>query len=554
MNMKSIYSLLQDWEIDEKFFTPYGHWAGKVSLNIQKHLQSKPEGKMLLVTAINPTPLGEGKTVTSIGLSMGFNRLGKKSIVTLRQPSAGPLLGIKGGATGGGKSCILPEDLINLNFTGDFHLITQGHNAITSFFENAVFHKHVDFHRGDILWQRVMDMNDRFLRNIVVGLGGSKNGIPMESGFDITPTSEVMSIIGLSDDFPEARKKLNNILLAKRFKGKYIKFGELGLTDAVLAIIRDAFQPNLVQTTEQTPAFVHTGPFANISYGNSSIIADRIALKHSDYVVTEAGFGSDIGAEKFFHIKSRQGNLHPDGVVLVVTIKGLKYQSGKIKWSSGRRVPSEIINENTELLSDGLPHLKRHLEILRLFNKPVFVAINVFPNDTEKEIQMVQDYARKHGAAVVDTSYAFREGSEGTESLCQKIDDYLSKNPQSRTTDYLYPLETPIKDKIATLSQKVYGASNVVYTPKALKKIDGFEEAGFAHLPLCVAKTQKSISHNPKMLGAPQNYTFEIRDVRIANGAGYLIPIAGTMLTMPGLPSEPNAHNFKVSPKGKISF
>lgn len=553
MNMKKIVSLLPEWGFDEEYFSPFGHWAGKILPNIMDTLKDKPEGKLLLVTAINPTPLGEGKTVTSIGLSMGFNRLGKRSIATLRQPSAGPLLGIKGGATGGGKSCVLPEDFINLNFTGDFHLITQGHNAITTFFENAVFHKQVRFQRGDILWQRVMDMNDRFLRNIVVGLGGSKNGVAMESGFDITPTSEIMAIIGLSNNFQEAREKIDNILLAKRFKGDFIRFGELHLTDAVLAIIRDAFLPNVVQTTEQTPAFIHTGPFANISYGNSSIIADRIALKSCEYVVTEAGFGSDIGAEKFFHIKSREGNIQPAGIVLVVTIRGLKYQSGKLHMT-GRKVPKELMEENLDLLKKGLPHLKRHLEILKLYNKPVFVALNIFPTDTEEEIRMVKECALENGTALVGESYAFTEGSRGTESLCNKIDEYLSKHEPSPDNSYVYPLKKSIKEKIALLTEKVYGASNVVYLPAALKKIDVFEEAGFGHLPLCVAKTQSSISHNPKMLGAPRNYPFEIRDVRIAYGAGYLIPVAGTMLTMPGLPSEPNARNFKVSPDGEISF
>lgn len=552
MKLCKMTDLLKKWGVDEDCFIPYGHEFGKIDpKKLEQKNINKKDGRYLIVSAITPTPLGEGKTVSSISLSLGFNRLGKECMVNLRQPSAGPLFGIKGGASGGGKALILPVGKINLNFTGDFHKISFAHNLIAALFENAVFHKKIDFHRGEYFWKRVMDLNDRFLRHIVIGLGGSTNGIAQESGFDITPVSEIMSILGLSTNMDDVEKKIDRIILGKQRNGGYLRFGQLGCTAAVLGAIDDSFYPNIVRTAEDTPAFVHTGPFANISYGNSSVIADKLALKMTDYVVTEAGFGADIGLEKFFHIKTRYGQLNPSGIVLVATIRGLKYQSGHFV-AKGRNLPEGLFQEDLESLRDGLPHLKHHIKIAKSFKKPVFVLINRFEADTDAEVEMVQKFALDAGAAVCNVCDGFSHGGEGAVDICTEIDDYLNENPVLSDLEYHYDLSDSIEDKINKIAGVFYNASGVDFSAKAKKKLKEYADQGFDELPICIAKTSASISHNPALKGVPSNYTFEISDLRIAGGAGYIIPLAGNIMTMPGLPSVPNAVNFKKTDDGQI--
>ncbi len=551
MKYPHIVNLLDKWGINKSFFIPYGNYTGKIHSDYYSHIKENKNGKLLVVTAITPTPLGEGKTVSSISLALGFNRIGKRAFVNLRQPSAGPLFGIKGGAVGGGKAFVYPPEKINLNFTGDFHNITLAHNLISSLLENAYFRGKVDFTRGEIFWRRVIDLNDRFLRNIIIGLGGKLNGIPLQTGFDITPTSEIMAIIGLSESYSEIKEKINNILLGIDRNKNFIHFSEIGGTDAILSILSETFFPNIVQTSENTPAFIHTGPFANISYGNSSVIADKIALKISDYVITEAGFGSDIGLEKFFHIKARKSGLNPSAIVLVATIRGIKYQSGEVTIKD-KKLPPALFKKNIELLLKGLPHLKHHIDNCKFFGKPVILLINKFESDNRDEIEIVKEFGYENGADLVGVSSGFYDGGKGTETICNEIDKFLEKRDNT-PLKFAYDCSDAITEKVKKIATVFYNAKDVFFSKKALKKIELFEEKGLWNLPLCIAKTQSSISHIPSLKGVPSDYVFEISDIRVAAGAGYLIPLAGDIMTMPGLPSEPNALNFKFS-NGKICF
>ncbi len=527
--------------IDENLLKKYGRYVAKIPHGYLRNLENKSEGKLIIVTAINPTPAGEGKTTTSIGLSMAINRLGKSSIVTLREPSLGPVMGVKGGATGGGYSQVLPMEDINLHFTGDIHAVTTAHNLLSAMIDAHIkFGNPLNIDPTRVMWKRAMDMNDRALRNIVVGLGGTANGYPREDGFIITAASEIMAILCLAKDLKDLKERLGNIVIGRKKSGEPVRARDLGAQGAMAVLLKDAIDPNLVQTTENTPAFVHGGPFANIAHGTNSIIATKMALKLADYVVTETGFGADLGAEKFFDFVSVVGGFVPSVVVLVATVRALKYHGGlSIK---------NIDEENLEALRKGLENLRVHVENIRKFGLPVIVALNRFENDTEKEIDAVISYSENLGVkAVVNEAY-FR-GGEGAEELAKVV----METAGSGNFQTIYDWEDSLEKKIETLVREIYRASNVEYTSHAKEKIKFLRKYGFENLPIIVAKTQYSISDDPKKLGAPSGYTFTVRDLEISAGAGFVVVLAGDILRMPGLPKVPNAVRMDIDEDGNIT-
>jgi formate--tetrahydrofolate ligase len=548
--MKPIGDIAAKAGIDKEYLELYGNYKAKVSLDIVEKNKNKKNGKYIDVTAITPTPLGEGKTVTTIGLSMGLNRIGKKTTVCIRQPSLGPVFGIKGGAAGGGYSQVVPMEDFNLHLTGDVHAVGLAHNLAAAFLDNSVLKDNpLNIDPQSIMWRRVIDVSDRFLRNITVGQGGKQDGFPRETGFDITVASEVMAILALTTDLGDIRKRIGKIVLATTHDGKPVTTEDIKVAGAMTVLMKDAIKPTLMQTLENTPCLVHAGPFANIAHGNSSIIADRIALKLSEYVVTESGFGADCGAEKFFNIKCRYSGLIPDAVVMVCSIRALKMHSGQFKVVAGKPLDKGLTTENIEAVNKGATNLEKQIENMRLFGVPVVVAINRFTADTDKEVEAVRKKALAAGAEDAVVSDVWAKGGRGGEALAKAVVKAAEKKSNFK---FLYPLDIPIKEKIKKIATAIYGASKVEYSPLANKKIELYEKLGYGNLPLCMAKTHLSLSHDPKLKGRPEGFTLPIRDVRASVGAGFLYPLCGEMRTMPGLPSVPAGSKVDIDSKGKV--
>ncbi len=541
--MRPIYEIAASIGMAEDDLECYGRYKAKVRLETIKRFERRANASLILVSAMTPTPAGEGKTTVSIGLAQALARLGKKTIVTLREPSLGPVFGVKGGATGGGLSCVLPADDINLHFTNDFPAVESAHNLLSALVDNSVFHGNpLNIDPRKITWRRVMDMNDRSLRDIVIGLGGSANGVPRESGFDIVPSSEIMAILCLSHSYAELKEKIRKILVGFTYDDKPVITRDLKVEGAVTSLLKHALLPNLVQTTEGVPAIVHGGPFANIAQGTNSIIGTDLALRLADYVVTEAGFGFDLGAEKYFDIVAPYGKFNPRIVVLVATVRALKYHAG---------VPADSLNEpNPRVAVLGMANLRKHYENIDKFNVPCIIALNRFPSDTDAEIQAVVGVAEDEGMNIAPVDI-FRKGGEGGLELAEKAADIIAK--ASGTFRSLYRWDQPVEDKIFTVASKIYGAVSIDYQPLAKRNLDLIKKFGFDKLPICIAKTQQSLSDNPSLLGLPSDFIVTVREIKIASGAGFLIPITGEILRMPGLSKAPAAYHIDIDDEGNIT-
>lgn len=528
--------------ISADLLQPYGHYTAKVPETLIDDEKAK-QHKLILVTAITPTKAGIGKTTVSVGLALGMNRIGKKAVVALREPSLGPCFGMKGGAAGGGYAQVLPMDKINLHFTGDFHAITSAHNMITALMDNYIYqHREEGFALKEVLWKRVLDVNDRNLRYVVTGLGAKTNGVTMESGFDITPASEIMAILCLAKDQHDLRRRIENILLGTTIDGKPFRVKDMGVAGAICVLLKDAIQPNLVQTTENTPSFVHGGPFANIAHGCNSVIATRLALTYGDYVITEAGFGADLGAEKFFNIKCRKNGLQPALTVLVATTQGLKMHVG---------VPeTEIKQPNLAGLQEGLKNLDRHIANLQGFGQTVVVCFNRYAADTDEEIELCRQHCAELGVGFAINN-AYVEGGKGAEELAHLVVDTIEQNP-SKPLQLSYPDEVSVEEKAEAVAKKVYGADGVTFSPAAKKMIDKINAMGISHYPICIAKTQYSFSADAKAYGVPKGFKINIRDIVINCGAEMLVLIAGDIMRMPGLPKSPQAERIDLTPEGEI--
>lgn len=517
----------------------YGKYKAKIDLSILERLKNKPNGKYIDVTAITPTPLGEGKTTTTIGLGMGMNRIGKKTVITIRQPSLGPVFGIKGGAAGGGYSQIVPMEDFNLHLTGDNHAVSVTHNLLSAFIDNHLLHGNkMNIDPFSITWPRVVDISDRALRNIIIGLGGKDQGVPRETGFDICVASEVMAILALATSLKDLRERLGRIIIGSTRDGKPVSAEDLKCAGAMTVLMKDALKPNLLQTLENTPAFVHSGPFGNIAHGNSSIVADQVALKCADFVVTESGFGADLGAEKFMNIKCRYSGLTPNAAVIVATVRALKMHGGVGKIVAGKPLPDELMRENIPAVEKGCENLIQMIENMKLFGIPSVVAINTFHTDTRAEIEAIKTLAREYGAEDAIESNHWARGGAGAEELADAV---VAAAQKPSKFSFLYPLEASIEKKMETIATKVYGADGIDILPTAKKKIKQFNEWGpkYTHLPICMAKTHLSLSHDPTLLGRPRHFTVPIRDIKASVGAGFLYALLGDMRTMPGLPSKP---------------
>lgn len=521
----------------------YGKYKAKVDHRLLKKYEDRPDAKVILVTAISPTPAGEGKTTTTVGLGDALKKIGKRTVICLREPSLGPVFGVKGGAAGGGYAQVIPMEDINLHFTGDLHAIGAANNLLAAMLDNHIYQGNaLNIDPRRIAWKRAIDMNDRQLRFIVDGLSGKTNGVPREDGFDITVASEIMAVFCLSTSLQDLKDKLSKMVVAYTYDNKAVTAGELNAHGALAALLKDAFDPNLVQTLEHTPAFIHGGPFANIAHGCNSVVATRLAMKLSDYVVTEAGFGADLGAEKFIDIKCRKAGIRPSAVVIVATVRALKHHGGATKENWGV--------EDLDVLEKGFANLRRHIEnVTKVYGLPAVVAVNRFPTDTEKELQFVIDKCKEYGAEVA-LSEVFSKGSEGGIELAEKI---LQASEKESNFSFVYDTELSIKDKIKAIANKVYGAKDVVYTAPASKTIKEIEELGYGNLPICIAKTQYSFSDNAKLLCAPENFEITIRQVRLSAGAGFIVAISGEIMTMPGLPKVPSAEKIDVDDDGVIS-
>lgn len=541
--MKKITEIAEGIGVSADDLEPYGHYKAKLSEELYTKLADKPDGKLILVTAINPTPAGEGKTTISVGLAESMAKIGKKAILALREPSLGPVFGIKGGAAGGGYAQVVPMEDINLHFTGDMHAITAANNLLCALIDNSMQQGNplrIDQRR--ILFKRCLDMNDRALRNVIIGLGGKVNGIPREDGFQITVASEVMAILCLASDLADLKARLEKILVAYNLDGEPVYAKELGGCGAMAALLKDAMKPNLVQTLENTPAIMHGGPFANIAHGCNSVRATKLCLKLADYAITEAGFGSDLGAEKFFDIKCRYAGLKPSCTVLVATIRALKYNGG---------VPKDrLTEENLEALEKGVVNLKTHIENLHKFGVPVVVAINRFHTDTDAELALVEKVCTELGAEF-SLAEIFAKGGEGGTDLAQKVCAVIEKGE----ADYkpLYDTALPVKEKIEKIAKEIYRANGVIYTAQAEKALREIEALGKTDLPICVAKTQYSLSDDPKKLGKPENFEITVRDMKLSSGAGFIVVYTGDIMTMPGLPKKPAAFSIDVDNEGNIS-
>ena len=536
VKLKKIAEVAESIGISEEEISNYGKYIAKVPIRLIDRKKAE-QSNLILVTAITPTKAGIGKTTVSIGLALGLNQLGKKAVVALREPSLGPCFGMKGGAAGGGYAQVLPMENINLHFTGDFHAITSAHNMITALLDNYLYQNRSNG-RGlkEILWKRVLDVNDRSLRNIVTGLGGTANGLPAESGFDITPASEIMAILCLSSDLDDLRRRIENILLGYRFDGSPFTVKDLGVAGAITALLKDALNPNLVQTTENTPAFIHGGPFANIAHGCNSIIATRMALAHSDYTITEAGFGADLGAEKFFNIKCRKSALSPKLTIIVATAQGLKMHGG---------VPlEEIENPHPEGLKKGFENLDKHIENMRSFGQTVMVAFNRFATDTDEEIGLIIDHCKQLGIPFAEND-SFANGGKGAVEMARVVVDTIQSHP-SGPLQFTYENDDATENKISKVARQIYGAKEVVFSDKAKKMLQNIRKMGIENYPVCIAKTQYSFSDDPKAYGVSRDFTLTIRDLVINNGAGFIVAIAGEIMRMPGLPKIPQAQYIDV--------
>ena len=543
VEMKPIKEVVKPLGIEEDQLTLYGNYKAKLSAHELEALKEKEDGKLILVTAITPTPAGEGKTTTSVGLADGFNKLGKKAMIALREPSLGPVFGVKGGAAGGGHAQVVPMEDINLHFTGDFHAIGAANNLLAALIDNHIHHGNaLGIDSRNITWKRVVDMNDRQLRHIVNGLQGRVNGVPREDGYDITVASEIMAVLCLANDPEDLKVKLKRMIIGYNFEGQPVTAGDLKAEGAMAALLKDAIHPNLVQTLEHTPALIHGGPFANIAHGCNSVIATKLALKYADYAITEAGFGADLGAEKFIDIKCRLGNLKPDAVVLVATIRALKMHGGVPK--------KELEPENVEAVIAGLTNLDKHIQnIQEVYGMPVVVAINKFPLDTDAELVAVEEACKERGVDVV-LSDVWANGGAGGTDLAEKVIE-LTERPNN--FQFVYDLEDSIEEKLNKIVQKVYGGKGVDIVPAARKQLQKLEELGFGNMPICMAKTQYSFSDDQTLIGAPKDFTVTIRNLKVSAGAGFIVALTGAVMTMPGLPKSPASERIDIDSEGNIT-
>ena len=547
--LKPIKEIAEQVGLSEDDLEYYGKYKAKVNLDVIEKFKDRPQAKYIDVTAITPTPLGEGKTVTTIGLSQGLNCIGKKVFTAIRQPSMGPTFGIKGGAAGGGYSQVVPMEDFNLHLTGDIHAVGVAHNLLAAFLDNSLQKGNpLNIDPFSITWNRVVDVSDRALRNIVIGLGGKMDGVPRQTGFDITVASEIMAILALTTGLKDIRERLGKIVVALTKDKKAVTAEDLRCAGAMAVLMKDALKPTLMQTLENTPALVHAGPFANIAHGNSSIIADQIAVRLSDYVVTESGFGADIGAEKFMNIKCRVSGLKPDAVVLAATVRALKAHSGKYNIVPGKPLEEGLITENIPDIEAGGCNLRKQIENMNYFGVPVVVAVNRFSTDTDAEIEAVRQIALAAGADSAVESTVWANGGKGGEALAEAV---VAAADKPSNFKFLYPLDISIKEKIETIAKKIYGAEDVEYSPLANRQIQNYTDLGFDNLPLCMAKTHLSLSHDPKLKGEPKGFTVPVREVRASAGAGFLYPLLGEMRTMPGLPTVPAGANVDIDENGK---
>jgi formate--tetrahydrofolate ligase len=541
--MENITAVAAKLGIGEENIELYGRYKAKLSMDLIRRMEQHPAGKLVLVTAITPTPAGEGKSTTTVGLAQGLHKIGKRVIVALREPSLGPCMGIKGGAAGGGYSQVVPMEDINLHFTGDFHAITSAHMLLAAMLDNHIQQGNVlNIDPRRIVWKRVVDMNDRELRNIVVGLGGKAHGVPRQDGFDITVASEVMAILCLANSLHDLKERLSKIIVAYDYSGNPVTAGQLKAQGAMAALLKDAIKPNLVQTLENVPAIIHGGPFANIAHGCNSVMATKTCMKLADYTITEAGFGADLGAEKFFDIKCRYAGLKPDAVVIVATVRALKMHGGVPK--------TDLKTSNVEAVKKGLCNLEKHIENVKKFGVPAVVAINIFAQDTPEELEAVREHCAKHGVNVA-LSDVFARGGEGGIELANEV-VALAESGKAAFKP-LYELEQPLKAKIETIAKEIYGADGVNYSKDAEKALKEFESLGYGNLPICMAKTQYSFSDDQTLVGRPSGFSITIKNCRIAAGAGFIVVLTGDIMTMPGLPKVPAAEKIDVSDEGVIS-
>ena len=548
--LRPLTKIAGDMGIGSHLLEPYGSDVAKIKLEAIEELSDRPMAKYVVVSAITPTPLGEGKTTTTVGLGQAFSHLGKRATVAVRQPAMGPTFGIKGGAAGGGYSQVVPMEMLNLHLTGDTHAVTAAHNLLSAMIDNHVHQNDDFFHvdRHSITWRRVLDVNDRALRNIVEGLGPRADGIPRETGFDITAASEVMAILALSTSLGDLRERLGRIVIGSTVDGEPITAEDLKAAGAMTVMMREAIKPNLMQTLENTPVLVHAGPFGNIATGNSSIVADRIGIRGGDFLITEAGFGADMGAERFFNIKCRYSGLKADAAVLVATVRALKAHSGRFKIVAGRPLPPELLEENPDDVFAGADNLRKQIENIRLHGVSPVVAINAFPTDHDSEHAAIREIAEEMGARVAVANH-FSEGGAGATELAEAVAEAAEEPTEF---NFLYPEEASLREKIETIATRVYGADGVAYDMKASQQLDSYEKSGFGNLPVCMAKTHLSISSDPTLLGAPKGWTLPVREVRASVGAGFIYPLCGEMRTMPGLSATPAATRIDIDENGEV--
>jgi formate--tetrahydrofolate ligase len=547
--LRPIEDVAGDMGLPSRMLEPYGRDVMKVGLGAIDELADAPKAKYILVSAITPTPLGEGKTTTTVGLGQGFKHLGKQATVAIRQPSMGPTLGIKGGAAGGGYSQVVPMELLNLHLTGDMHAVTAAHNLLAAMVDNHLHQGNaLGLDLSEITWRRVMDMNDRSLRNIVVGLGAKADGVTRQTGFDITAASEVMAALALTTGLSDLRTRLGRIVVGYTPAGEPVTAEELEVAGAMTVLLREAIKPNLMQTLENTPVLVHCGPFGNIATGNSSVVADLVGIRCGDYLITEAGFGADMGAERFFNIKCRVSGQSPDAAVLVATVRALKAHSGKFRIVAGKPLPEDLLAENPDDVHAGAANLRKQIENIRMHGVSPVVCINAFPTDHPSEHAAIREVAEAMGARVAVSTH-FAEGGAGAVELAEAVAEAAEERSEFQL---LYPSSAPLREKIETIATRVYGADGVSYTPLARKQLDKYERNGFGELPVCMAKTHLSISSDPKLLGAPTGWTLPVREVRASVGAGFVYPICGDMRTMPGLGSAPAATRIDLDEDGEI--
>ena len=547
--LKPLEDLASEMGIPTHLLEPYGEQVMKIKLDAIEELADRPTAKYVVVSAITPTPLGEGKTTTTVGLGQGFRHIGKRATVAIRQPSMGPTFGIKGGAAGGGYSQVVPMEVLNLHLTGDMHAVTAAHNMLAAMIDNHLFQGNalgIDLH--NITWRRVLDVNDRALRNIIIGLGGRGDGVPRQTGFDITAASEVMATLALAHSLGDLRARLARIVIGYKRDGTPVTAEQLDAAGAMAVILRDAVKPNLLQTLENTPVLVHAGPFGNIATGNSSVIADLIGIHAGDFLVTEAGFGADMGAERFFNIKCRTSGLRPDAAVIVATVRALKAHSGKYKIVAGKPLPEQLLAENPDDVAAGAANLRKQIENIRLHGVSPVVAINSFPTDHASEHQVIRDIAAEQGARSALCTH-FADGGRGAVELAEAVAE-AADEPSNFAV--LYPDSASLREKIATVATKVYGADGVEYSAQAAAQLDTYERAGFGNLPVCIAKTHLSISSDPSLKGAPTGWTLPVREVRASVGAGFVYPICGEMRTMPGLSKNPAAARIDLDEDGQV--